>query len=74
MVLDDFVSSLRDNPFAKTGFKSSLEDGVDVARRCQKMKVQLGDVKPDEQTGYVAVATSGKDQPVGRITRSRYYT
>ncbi|GIZ43006.1 hypothetical protein CKM354_000625200 [Cercospora kikuchii] len=71
IVLDDFVSSLRDNPYAKTGSKSSLDDRVNIARRCQNMKVQLGDLRPEDDVGYVAVATPGSGQPVGAIMRRR---
>ncbi|GIZ44933.1 hypothetical protein CKM354_000811700 [Cercospora kikuchii] len=73
LVLDDFASSLRNNPYALLQQKSSMEDGTDVARRSRHVKVQLGDVQPEEEVGYIAVARPGPDQIVARIRRSRVY-
>ncbi|CAK1365031.1 unnamed protein product [Cercospora beticola] len=73
LVLDDFASSLRNNPYALLQQKSSMEDGTDVARRSRHVKVQLGDVQPEEEVGYIAVARPGPNQIVARIRRNRVY-
>jgi hypothetical protein len=76
-VLDDFTSSLRYSPYASIEQKSSIEDGIDIARRSRHLTVQLGDVRPHEEVGLVAVATKAVDfdseQAVGRLRRRRVY-
>ena len=71
-ILDEFVGSLRDNPYAHIDAKST-EDGVDLAKRLWEMRVQLGDVKPDDTIGYVAVAVPSASQPVDCLQRRRRY-
>jgi len=77
-VLDDFTTSLRYNAYASIEQKSSIEDGVDIARRSRHVRVQLGDVRPDEEVGLVAVATvtaatDDGSQTVGQLRRKRLY-
>jgi hypothetical protein len=76
-VLDDFTSSLRYSPYASIEQKNSIEDGIDIARRSRHVRVQLGDVRPLEKVGLVAVATKADDfaveQAVGRLRRRRVY-
>jgi hypothetical protein len=74
-VLDDFTSSLRYNPYASIEQKNSIEDGIDIARRSRHVRIQLGDVRPHDEVGLVAVATMGDDegQTVERLRRRRLY-
>jgi hypothetical protein len=75
-VLDDFTSSLRYNPYSSIEQKNSIEDGIDIARRSRHVRVQLGDVRPHDEVGLVAVATMGDDegqQTVERLRRRRLY-
>jgi hypothetical protein len=74
-VLDDFASSLRYNRYASIEQKNSVEDGIDIARRSRHVRVQLGDVRPHDEIGLVAVATTidGDEQTVERLRRRRLY-
>ena len=73
-VLDQFVNSLRHNPYVhveKLG--NTMEDGQDMARRLRNTVVQMGDVQPDEHVGYVAIATPSQNQPVKPLDHRRHY-
>lgn len=72
-VIDFFVSNLRHNPYAEIGEHQSTEDGADMARRLKHIIVQIGDVKPDEGIGMIAIATPTQSQPVQEIRRRRNY-
>lgn len=56
-VIDFFVSNLRQNPYADIGEHKSTEDGADMARRLKHTMVQIGDVRPGEDIGMIAIAT-----------------
>ena len=74
--MDDFTSSLRYNPYSSVEQKNSIEDGIDIARRSRHVRVQLGDVRPHDEVGLVAVATMGDDegQTVERLRQRRLYS
>lgn len=75
-VLDSFAGMLRDSPHVHAETGPSIEDAFDKARRLQKMRVILGDVRPTEAVGYVAFATcEGKDDGDGvqRLRAGRTY-
>ncbi|GIZ44614.1 hypothetical protein CKM354_000780700 [Cercospora kikuchii] len=74
MVLDDFVNFLRHNPYARLDVRSSTEDGVDIVRRHRHVKVRLGDVRPEEDIGYLAVGTLGTGQALEKIKDNRLYS
>lgn len=63
-VIDFFVSNLRHNPYAEIGEHKSTEDGADMARRLRHTMVQIGDVRPDEGVGVIAIATPTQSRPV----------
>lgn len=72
-VLDSFTSSLRDSPFVQRDTGPSTEDGPDKTRRLANVKVMVGDVRPEEDNGYIAVAVDTKEQPVERLRPVRRY-
>jgi hypothetical protein len=72
-ILDSFTSSLRNNPFVQIDTGPSTEDGPDKARRLANLEVMLGDVRSDEESGYIAVAVDTKEQPVERLRPVRRY-
>jgi hypothetical protein len=72
-VLDSFTSSLRDNPFVQGDIGPSTEDGPDKARRLGNVELILGDVRPEEESGYIAVAVDTKEQPVEKLRPVRRY-
>lgn len=75
-VLDSFADMLRDSPHVHAETGPSIEDAFDKARRLQKMRVILGDVRPTEAVGYVAFATcEAKDDGDGvqRLRAGRTY-
>lgn len=74
MVVDDFVNVLRHNPFAALDVRSSTEDGVDIARRHRNLKVRLGDIRPEEDIGYLAVGTLGTGLALEKIKENRLYS
>lgn len=73
MTLDSFASALRDSPYIHAEMGPSTEDGPDKARRLQKTRVVLGDVRSTEAVGYMALATSGQGDEVGRLRSGRFY-
>lgn len=72
-VLDSFSSSLRDSPFVQRDTGPSTEDGSDKTRRLADVEVMLGDVRPVDENGYIAVAVVTKEQHVERIRPVRRY-
>lgn len=72
-VLDDFVNSIRHSPYVHVEQGPSMEDGQDKARRLKNTVIQMGDVKPDDAVGYVAIGTPNARQPVERLDHTRHY-
>lgn len=72
-ILDSFVSTLRDSPYVHTEAAPSTEDGPDKARRMYNVSVMLGDVRPGETYGLIAVAADTGAQPIERLERTRRY-
>lgn len=73
-VLDDFVNSLRHNPFVKTEkLGPSMQDGREMVQRLKGVVVKMGDVQPGEEVGFVAIATPGEGQLVGGLDHRRRY-
>ncbi|UPK96981.1 hypothetical protein LCI18_007916 [Fusarium solani-melongenae] len=51
-----FASSLtRDNPYVPLAPSGSSLDGPDRARKLRDLRLQLADVRPESETGYIAV-------------------
>ena len=72
----DYVSSFtRDNPYITAPSGGSGMDGATRARFLRKLPVQLGDVEPTADTGYIAMRSleSEKDGLQARIRRDRRY-
>jgi len=73
-VLDDFVNSLRHNPYVHVDtLGPSMQDGQEISRRLRNTVVQMGDVRPDDHVGYVAIGTPNDRQPVERLDHRRHY-
>lgn len=73
-VLDDFVNSLRHNPYVHVdSLGPSMQDGQEISRRLRNTVVQMGDVRPDDHVGYVAIGTPNDSQPVRRLDPGRHY-
>jgi hypothetical protein len=73
-VLDDFVNSLRHNPYVHVDtLGPSMQDGQEISRRLRNTVVQMGDVRPDDHVGYVAIGTPSERQPVERLDPRRHY-
>jgi hypothetical protein len=58
-ILDNFSALLRDNPYVRDSGCSSMDDAVDQAKRLRNTVVRLGDVRPDDEIGHVAIAATG---------------
>lgn len=71
--LDSFTSVLRDSPYVPTETGPSTEDGSDKARRLGSLEVMLGDVRPKEGLGYIAVAAATEERYVERLRAGRKY-
>ncbi|KAJ4365520.1 hypothetical protein N0V83_008139 [Neocucurbitaria cava] len=72
----DYVSSFtRDNPYVNAPKGGSGLDGAERARLLRKLPVQLGDVEPTSDVGYIAMKSveSEKDCQQSRIRRERMY-
>ncbi|KAK7993219.1 hypothetical protein PG989_006600 [Apiospora arundinis] len=72
-LLDRFGTLLRDNPYAPDPYYSSLEDSLSRSKRLADVKVCLGDVRPDDDVGYTAIAHVDDDAAVQRLRRGRMY-
>ncbi|OAL30103.1 hypothetical protein AYO20_08906 [Fonsecaea nubica] len=73
-ILDRFSSLLRDNPYASTvPHISSMEDAVDQSKRLGDLMVRLGDVRPEEDVGYVAIGVLDGKQTVQKLSMKRNY-
>ena len=73
-MLGSFSMSLRDSPYVGFPRGSSLEVSTDMSRRLGKCRVRLGDVRPDEDVGYVALATMREHGSVQKPNVRRLYT
>lgn len=73
-ILDYATTFIRDNPYSSvsTG-ENSMEDGADRTHRLRKVRLCIGDVKPDAEEGYVALATVDKAVPLGKQGSDRRY-
>lgn len=72
-VLGGFSLALRENRYVRTPMESSMEDERDMARRLRRVKVRLGDVKPEAEVGHVSIATTSPSQPALRLRSTRFY-
>ena len=72
-VLDDFVNSLRHSPFVHIDQGPTMEDGQDKAKRLRGTVIKMGDVRPEDPVGYVAIGTPNDIQPVERLDYRRHY-
>ena len=72
-VLDDFVNSLRHSPYVHEPIGNSMQDGKDIVQRLKSTVVQMGDVRPDQPVGYVAIGTPNDVQRVDRLDTARKY-
>jgi len=72
-VLDSFTSMLRDNLYVHEETGPSTEDASDKVRRLRKMRVILGDVRPMESAGYVALTTRTDGDGVQPLRSERVY-
>lgn len=73
-VLDDFVNSLRHNPYVHVDkLGPSMEDGKEMVQRLKNIVVKMGDVQPGESVGYVAIGTPNDAQPVEHLDHRRHY-
>ncbi|KAF6806375.1 hypothetical protein CSOJ01_08870 [Colletotrichum sojae] len=72
-VLDRATFFLRDSPYVNVRNQSSLEDGTAQAKRSRGVRVSVGDVRPAEETGYVALGTVGEAMPLSWQEKDRRY-
>lgn len=71
-----YVSSLtRDNPFTLVPEGGNTLDGPERARLLRNLKVQIGDVKWEEEKGHIAFKTveSAGEFRTGRVSKHRMY-
>ncbi|KAF1835356.1 hypothetical protein BDW02DRAFT_290196 [Decorospora gaudefroyi] len=72
----DYVSSFtRDNAFVKGPEGGSALDGATRARLLSGLRVQVGDVRPGEEEGYIALRSveGREDEVAGRVKKGRMY-
>lgn len=72
-VLDRATFFLRDSPYVDVRNQSSLEDGTAQVKRSRGVRVCVGDVRPMEDTGYVALGTVGEAMPLSWQDKERRY-
>lgn len=73
----DYISSFtRDNPYVNAPPGGSHLDGAERARLLRKVPIQLGDVRPQAETGYIALRSvdgGDGDAVLGRVKKGRLY-
>ena len=72
-ILDRFSSLLRDNSYVLDPHHSSMEDSFEQSRRLGNVKVRLGDVQPNADIGYAAIALMNGNIPPQRLSPQRLY-
>jgi hypothetical protein len=71
-----YASSLaRENPYTDTPDGGTALDGGERSRLLKAMKVQIADVSPENQIGYVVLKSVGSDEDfkTGRLKKGRLY-
>jgi hypothetical protein len=71
-----YASSLaRENPYVNTPDRGTGLSGAERSRLLKGMKVQVADVSPDSQVGYVVLKSvdTGEGFQVGRLRKDRMY-
>ncbi|KAF1933564.1 uncharacterized protein M421DRAFT_200147 [Didymella exigua CBS 183.55] len=71
-----YASSLaRENPYTNTPDGGTSLDGAERTRLLRGMKVQIADVSPDNEVGYVVLKSlgEGEDARTGRLRKDRLY-
>lgn len=74
--LFSYAASLtRENPFVSIPHGGSARRGIERARMLRSMKVQVADVRPDDEVGYVALKSVVNDAEFeeGRLDQGRMY-
>jgi hypothetical protein len=74
-ILDSFSSLIRDNRYCDLEIPhlSSMEDAFHQSKRLQNVIVRLGDVKPEDDIGHIAVGVVTDEKAVRRIHLKRLY-
>ncbi|KAK1842224.1 hypothetical protein CCHR01_15166 [Colletotrichum chrysophilum] len=72
-VLDRATYFLRDSPHVNLAQQNSLEDGTSQVKRTKSLRVCVGDIRPTEETGYVAFGTVGETMPLSWQEKDRRY-
>lgn len=72
-VLDRFSTILRENPHVHDCQASSMEDSSAKAVRLRKLIVRLGDVQPNEDVGYIAIAPAESNTRLRQLSTARTY-
>lgn len=70
------ASSLaRENPYTNTPDGGTMMDGAERSRLLRNLKVQIADVSPENQVGYVVVKSveGDKEFSAGRLKKGRMY-
>ena len=71
-----YASSLaRENPYTNTPDGGTTLDGAERSRLLKRMKVQVADVSPENDVGYVVLKSvgDGEDFQAGRLKKNRLY-
>ncbi|CAI4212738.1 unnamed protein product [Parascedosporium putredinis] len=66
-------SMVRDNVFVPQPATGSALHGTERSRLLKDMRVQIADVWPEKEVGYVAFSAVGEGPPWRRLTRDRVY-
>jgi hypothetical protein len=72
-ILDRFSSLLRDSRYVHDPLHASMEDAFDQSRRLGNVRVRLGDVQPEGEVGYAAIALMDGKVPVQKLNSRRAY-
>ncbi|KAK5630115.1 hypothetical protein RRF57_005830 [Xylaria bambusicola] len=72
-ILDRFSTCLRENPHVHDSQAFSMEDSSTKAVRLRNVIVRLGDVQPNEDVGYVAIAPAESNTRLRQLNATRTY-
>lgn len=66
-------SMIKDSPFVADSYGDSTFDAGERARRCKDMVVRYGDVRSDEDIGYIAIGTKSGSTGPAKLKSRRLY-
>ena len=72
-ILDSFSALLRNDICVGVEHDSSMESTPEQVRRLRHVRIRLGDIRPEDDVGFVSIAPLGPDRSVKKLSDRRLY-